>query len=417
MFCRLSLLLPFLWVSAFAQQNRSFSDHIRTVETVVNGDRQLPSMIKLDGSDVVKVSFDDMTHDYVRYVYKLEHCNRDWQVSDGLFESDYMTGTNFDRPIDDYTRSSNTSNLYTHYELAFPNKYVKPLLSGNYKVGIYDSEDTDNPVAVAFFSVVDNKLGVMATASSNTDIDRNESHQQLELCVSLSNVDFRDPSREIFVKVLQNKRYDNMVSCPEPTYISDREVKWQHCRDLIFPGGNEFRKFEILNVHQPTLGVDKIRWFQPFYHAFLYPGKKFGNYINNQEINGSYVVRNEDNVDNDVKSEYVIVHFALESDAVLEGGDFYVCGQWNSYNYLPEYKMKYNFEENVYEAAVLLKQGYYNYAYMFVPDKSKTGSMSESEGDFFQTENEYTVLVYARLQGERYDRLLGCRDFRYIPNK
>lgn len=402
---------------AAAQQNRSYSERIRTVEAVVGGNPQLPPVINLDGDEAVTISFDDMTHDYVRYVYRLEHCDRNWKVSDGVFESDYMTGTNFDKPIDNYQRSSNTSNLYTHYELTFPNGHVKPRISGNYKVSIYDDEDTDNPVAEAFFSVVDGRFGVTASATANTDIDYNESHQQIELKVTFGDMEMRDPSREVAVKVLQNKRYDNAVSNPEASFVSDREMRWQHCRDLIFPAGNEFRKFEILNIHQPTLGVDRIRWYDPYYHAFLVPGEPFKNYIYNQEINGSYVVRNEDNVENETASEYAIVHFYLKEDEEVEGGSFYVCGQWNSYNFLPEYRMEYNADEREYEAAILLKQGYYNYAYIFVPDGSREGSMGESEGNFFQTENEYTVYVYARLQGDRYDRLLGYRDFRFVPNK
>lgn len=400
-----------------AQQNRSYSERIRTLEVVVNGDRQQPPVISLSGDDKIAVQFDDMTHDYVRYLYKLEHCDRDWKVSDSMFESDYMVGTNLDRPIDNYEQSTNTMNLYTHYVLEFPNSYVQPRLSGNYKVTIYDEEDLDNPVAEAFFSIVDNKMGILASASTNTDIDKNDSHQQIDLTINFGNVELRDPSREVYVRVVQNKRYDNSVENPEATFVSNNEMRWQHCRDLIFPAGNEFRKFEILNIHQPTLGVEKMRWFAPYYHAFLYPGNAFKNYIFTEEINGAYVVRNEDNDENDINSEYVIVHFTLNADEMRDDGSFYVCGQWNSYNFIPEYRMRYNSDAGAYEASVLLKQGYYNYTYLFVKDKAHVGSMAESEGNFFQTENEYTVYVYAHLQGERYDRLLGYRDFRFIPNK
>ena len=414
---KLLLLVMIVNITVLAQRNMSFSERIRTVESVVNGDRQKPAVISLNGNDVVTVSFDDMTHDYVRYVYKLEHCDKEWNVSDGLFESDYMTGTNLDKPIEDYVQSMNTSNLYTHYKINFPNQNVELLLSGNYKVSIYDEEDLDNPVACACFSVADKKIGIAATVSTNTDIDYNKAHQQIELALNLNKVELRDPAREVYVRILQNKRYDNAVSNPAPTFVSDREMKWQHCKELIFPAGNEFRKFEILDVHQPTLGVEKIRWFAPFYHAFLYPGKPFENYIYNKEVNGSYVIRNRNDVDCDTESEYVIVHFALEADKKNNNGEYYVCGQWNSYVFSPENKMKYDSQNGVYDASILLKQGYYNYSYLFVPKGEKKGLTSESEGDFFQTENEYTVYVYAHLQGERYDRLLGYRDFRFVPNK
>lgn len=404
-------------ICAHAQNNRSYIENIRTVECYVNDDRKIPPVAVLGSDDVVTVAFDDMTHDYVRYVYKLEHCDRDWHVSDNLFESDYMSGTNLDRSIDDYTQSSNTSNLYTHYVLTFPNKYVKPLISGNYKVSIFVEDDTDNPVAEACFSVSESSVGVQVSATSNTDIDYNASSQQVSINLNVGGLELRDPSREISVKVLQNKRNDNAVNNPEPSFVSDREMKWEHCRALIFDGGNEFRKFEILNVKQPTLGVERLRWYDPYYHADLYPGKFFTNYITNEEINGSYVIRNEDDEYNDTRSEYVIVHFTLLSEKEKTGGSFYVCGQWNSYNFLPEYRMRYNSETKAYEADILMKQGYYNYTYLFVPDGEFRGRMDVSEGSFFQTENEYTVYVYGRLQGERYDRLLGYRDFRFIGGK
>ena len=159
---KLCLLTLLVYATAFCQRNVSFSERIRTVECVVNGDRQKPPVISLNGNDIVTASFDDMTHDYVRYLYKLEHCDRDWNVSDALFESDYMTGTNFDRVIEDYQQSMNTSNLYTHYKLSIPNKYIKPVISGNYRIRIYKEDDEDNPVAQMCFSVVDNKIGIGA---------------------------------------------------------------------------------------------------------------------------------------------------------------------------------------------------------------------------------------------------------------
>ena len=110
------------------------------------------------------------------------------------------------------------------------------------------------------------------------------------------------------------------------------------------------------------------------------------------------------------------MHYSLDMPEV-PGGDFYVSGQWTGYNFLPEYKMRFDEQEQMYVAEILMKQGYYNYLYLFVPDGSSEGSTIEAEGSFYQTENEYTIFVYARLQGERYDRLLGYRDFRFVPNK
>ena len=408
----------FACVAAFlyGQQNRSFSESIRTVESIANGDRMAVPVIEL-GKGEITVSFDEMSHSHTRYLYSLQHCDRYWAPSESLFESDFMTGTNLSAPIEDCSYSPNTSNAYTHYSVSFPNENVSMLISGNYRVNIYDEQDTNNPVATAFFSVVENRFDIAGEVTANTDIDSRESHQQLSLRVNFKDVVLHDPAREVFVRVLQNNRYDIACDAPEATFIDDHGMNWEHCRQLIFPAGNEFRKFEIPDIHRPTLGIDKVRWFEPFYHAFLYTDRQHTNYIFTSEKNGKYVLRNATDENPDTRSEYILVHFSLEkplSDGDnLSNGDFYVCGAWNAYNFLPEYRMHYNAQDSKYEATILLKQGYYNYTYLFVEKDATAGSMSQSEGDFFQTENEYNVYVYAHLQGERYDRLMSCRTINY----
>ena len=64
--------------------------------------------------------------------------------------------------------------------------------------------------------------------------------------------------------------------------------------------------------------------------------------------------------------------------------------------------MEYDDVNREYHAALLLKQGYYSYE--FVQQDALT---ARTMGSFFETENEYQVLVYYREQGARYDRLAG----------
>ena len=64
--------------------------------------------------------------------------------------------------------------------------------------------------------------------------------------------------------------------------------------------------------------------------------------------------------------------------------------------------MEYNETERRYEAAIMLKQGFYNYQYIL-----EDGSTKKTMGDFWQTENEYQTFIYFRDLGGRYDRLVG----------
>lgn len=71
--------------------------------------------------------------------------------------------------------------------------------------------------------------------------------------------------------------------------------------------------------------------------------------------------------------------------------------------------MKFNPENNVYELSVLMKQGYYNYLYLATDESQPDlGQTAPVEGDFYQTENEYGVLVYYCPSGGRYWQLVGC---------
>ena len=71
-------------------RNTIYDTNVKTLQVVVNKDWLSPAVMELKSSDVLHISFDEMSHDYHRFVYKIEHCEADWSVSDGLFESDYI---------------------------------------------------------------------------------------------------------------------------------------------------------------------------------------------------------------------------------------------------------------------------------------------------------------------------------------
>jgi hypothetical protein len=105
------------------------------------------------------------------------------------------------------------------------------------------------------------------------------------------------------------------------------------------------------------------------------------------------------------------VHFFLQMPK-FETGDVYVSGLWDNGFPDPECRMRYDEAQHAYETTVLLKQGYYNYQYLWL-DNDGVGHTARTEGDFFQTENEYLILVYHRPQGGRYDALVGYTITKY----
>lgn len=380
----------------YAQQQRVFADNIRSLQLLVNDDPLPPPVI--ERGQTVTLEFDELSHDYHRFFYHIEHCNFDWTPTEGLFESDYLSGFN-DRPIEDYENSFNTTQLYTHYRLSFPNGETSLRLSGNYRVSVYEDGDRSAPLLQAEFCVVEPTMSIVASVSGNTDIDFNQSHQQLSYSLAYGANRVVDPSRELHTVVMQNRRWDTRITDLRPNIQKATGIEYTHRHELIFPAGNEFRKFELLDVNRTGLNIDRIRWHEPYYHAMLYADSPLPHYVYEEDQDGAFVIRT-DGDDWSTTSEYVWMHFTLK--VPRQELPVYVYGHWANAFPNDDCLMEWNESGGQYEAAVYLKQGYYNYAYA-------RADGTWLDGNFFQTENEYMILVYYRPQGSRYDRLVGYR--------
>lgn len=386
-----------------AQYNEIYNDQIHSLQVVANEDWLSPPVMELGGSNKITIDFDDFTHTYHRYAYKIEHCEADWSTSDQIFESDYMEGFN-ENLIDDYAKSFNTTVLYTHYSISLPNSDCSLKISGNYRLTVYDNDNDDAKVLTACFMIVDPLMNVTVSATTNTDIDVNDSHQQVDFTVGYGNINVTDPAGQIATVVMQNGRRDNCRVNLRPNYIANDKLTWTHNRSLIFTAGNEYHKFEMLDVHHPTLGIDRIDFIGDYFHCMLFDSEPRKNYTYDVDADGSFYIRNSDNEESSTTCDYLWVHYTLKCEPV--NGHVYVNGAWTHDQFLPQYEMTYNQIKKCYEATILQKQGYYSYQYLMVGDDGST-SFLPSEGNFFQTENKYQVLVYYKGTGERTYRLVG----------
>lgn len=401
-------MLSFCTLTAGAQRNEIKSERIATLQVVAGDDWLSPPVITLGSEDAITISFDDMTHEYHRYAYRIEHCEADWTTSAELFTSDYCEGFNDGNTIEDVKNSINTNILYTHYRLKIPNERCNIKMSGNYRVTIYD-DNTSEDVATACFMVVDQRVGLQLGATTNTDIDTNGSHQQIEMKINYAGLKVNNPRLEIKTVVMQNGRWDNAVINAEPQYIMADGLQWTHNKQLIFNGGNEYRKFETLDVSHATMGLESVKWDGKDYHAYVWTDEPRNSYVYDEDADGAFYVRNSDNIENDYISEYVYVHFALKTPPT--DNDIYINGVWTNDQFLPKYRMIYNPQNGLYENVLLLKQGYYSYNYLV---KNEDGCFSplQSEGNFCYTENKYQCLVYYKAAGDRTDTLVGYQQIR-----
>lgn len=381
----------------------SLSDHIMTPRIIACDDWTLPPVIELDGDGTLEFSFDGMSHDMHRYTYHIVHCDAGWEASDLLY-SEYMDG--FDNEyIDSWEISQNTTFEYTHYSLSFPNGMNRPKLSGNYMLSVLDD---DIPVAQFRFCVVEPLTELKASASSITDIDTRGKHQQVVTSADLERLQCHNPKEELKLTVMQNLRFDNAASAVSPDFVTGSSVSWQHCEPLIFPAGNGFRRFEITDVYTNMRGVERIAFDKPHYHAYLTRDMIRRSFSHDDDHHGLFYIRSTETGagDYDTESDYVVVHFTLDSPE-LDGGSPYLFFQYDAAALPTRYRMEYNDLEHSYSLEIPMKTGVYDYQYLWVPDSRNSGETGRIEGDWYETSNSYLILLYQRRPGERYDRLVS----------
>ena len=256
-------------------------------------------------------------------------------------------------------------------------------------------------------------VSVAATVSGNTDIDTNQSHQQVSFAINNKNFPITYPQTDLKIWVYQNNRRDNAVTGLQPMTILENQISYTNNQNLIFPAGNEYRRMEFLSNKYNGMHVESISFHNPYYHVELMTDYRRDqlSYQYDQDQDGRFFIRCSNCNDPDTEADYYIVHFTLAMDLIPDG-NVYLNGELYN-NVLDEKsKMGYNPETHQYEKSVLLKQGSYNYQYLFVPNGQTVGQTGPIEGNFFQTENEYSIYIYYCPMGARYDRLIGVTSIR-----
>ncbi len=389
--------------------SKIFNPNIRTLQVGIKGTNLSLPVIQLGSQDQIKVSFDEMSHNAHAYGYRIIHCNADWTPSN-INSNEYLNGfTNAN--ITDIKLSQTTTVIYTNYSFSFPNDDISFKITGNYIVYVYEDNQIDSPVAQACFSVYDSRAKISGLIRGNTDTELNTRLQQLDFEVDLAGYPTKDILAEVKVVVRQNNRTDNQVVNLQPTSFTDSKLNYFSRNELIFEGGNEYHRFDISSVLVGGAGVDYVRMLRPNYHAFLLPNKiqTAKTYTQNFDVNGRYVINVQRAFDPEVEADYVYVHFSIPTKEPFFDGSIYLGGEFN-FNQLDEsVKMNYSFDNEAYTKEMLLKQGGYNYQYWFKQKNRNQLSVERVDGSYWQTNNEYSIYVYQRPWGDRYDKLIGFK--------
>jgi hypothetical protein len=426
-------LLLFLWMSSLqliAQNNNTvaqddyfkenylraidyvYKPNIKSVQFYREGFALTAPIIKLNTSEKLILSFDDLDGDFKRLRYTLIHCDAHWNPSP-LQPNEYLNGF-FDDEISDYKFSFNTLQKYTHYSLTIPGSRMQPVLAGNYLVKVFYEDEPENLVLTRRMMILDEKLSIEAQVNQPTIVEYRNYKQEIDFSIDKSGYQVSNPYTDLKVIIQQNGRWDNVIDNLKPLYIKGDLLDYNYEEGNLFYGGNIFREIDIKSVSFQTEFIQKMFRDVNGYNVILRPEDKktFKVFSSRSDINGRMFLKSDDNIqDGDVESEYIHVFFSLKYDFPVVDGNIYIMGQMTDWCFSDVNKMKYNYNTKCYEAELLLKQGYYNYQYVFVENGKSAGDETIIEGTHYEADNEYTLYVYNREMGKTYDVLVGVKQF------
>ncbi len=380
--------------------------NIKTVQLYREGWPLSYPVMKIPEDVPLILEFDDLSKDQPTFNYKVLHCNADWTLSD-LTEMEYLEGYP-ENEIPGGTPSFNTYYSYQHHTLSIPNENTRLLVSGNYLIVVYRDWGPEKVVFTKRFMVTEGTVNIEAKASIPVLNQYKECCHEVDLTVYHARVRIDDPFSETNAAIYQNGLWDVGIVGLQPYMVNPGELVYDYHEENIFPGGHEFRFFDTKNTRIPTYYVQRIDFVAPYFHFELKPDvpNPPHNYFSKEDINGRYAIESENSHDPAVDADYVFVHFSLKMPNPLDGA-VYITGALTNWQFNDLNRMEYVDEEGTYRKTLLLKQGVYNYRYLFLPAFSDQFDMAEIEGSHYETGNEYLILFYHRPPGTRYDRLLG----------
>lgn len=400
------LLLVFIFTSATAQEVQTEVTppyNIKTVSFVQGGSNVVP-IFQLGST--FELQFDDLFGNEANYYFEITHCDYNWKPTE-IPKTDYVLGFDNQR-ITDYSNSFNTLQLYSHYRLPFPNQFTTQLrISGNYMLKILN-EDRE-VVFSRKFILYEERCTVAAQVKRSRNLSNIDYKQNLDFSITSNDIVFQTPLQNVKTLLIQNGNFNTTIKNVPPQYTLANELVYKYDGETQFWGGNEFLYFENKDIRVASNNVAKIGANSDIYNSFLYTNPARGNqiYTVNQDVNGNFVVKNINASNNAIEADYAWVYFSLSAPTFRLDKDIYITGMFNNYSLSPEYKMDYNPEKGIYEKAVMIKQGFTNFQYTIADKKGTIDYENAIDGNFYQTENEYIILVYYRESTDRYQKVIG----------
>jgi DNA-binding protein Fis len=409
------LILALLLFSGAAQaqvyEDSIYMSNIGNVSFFKQNNQQSMPVIHLNSDEQLELYFDDMVGYPKNYYYTFVLCNANWTPADvSIF--DYLKGFQ-QQAINQYRISSITREQYVSYHLLLPDAKAMPAVSGNYILKVFLDGDTAQLAFTRRFFVVHNRVDIAANVAQPFTSQLFLTHQKVQLSINTRELNILNPQQQLKVVIMQNYRWDNAITGIQPIFMNNNIYQYNAEQDCVFPGGKEYRWANLESFRYQSERVASIDKSSFPYQVYLKNDEDLSGqpYLLMNDINGWYTISTTEMVNPWWQTDYAYVHFSFVPPGhhPFTGQNIYILGALTGNRLSNNNLMQFNADKGIYEKTLFLKQGYYNYTYVTRPadEPNAPGILKLTDGNSWETENDYTIFVYYRSLNDRYDELVG----------
>jgi hypothetical protein len=404
----ISLFLLVVLNSHAQLPDKIYKDNVKCVRFHLYGDQESMPIYNLNSAEQLELNFDDLDANVKNYYYTYQLCDYSWKPVD-ISPFMYIKGFTQQR-ITTNRYSSIALTKYIHYQAMLPDRNTTITMSGNYLLKIFLDGDTSKLVFTRRLLVLDQQATIAARVVQPLTPQWFKTHQKLQFNANINGINAFSAAQQIKVVILQNNRWDNAIKDIPPTFVRGKSLEYNTENNCIFPGGKEWRWLDLRSLRLQSDRVERAEYKTASTNIFLKTDgeRSSDRYVRFQDLNGLFRVMTYESINPNWQGDFATVKFNL---AGLNGQpyankDVYMVGQLTDYAYNEKTKMTFNATTGVYECSLFLKQGYYNYTYVLVDQKNPT-VITTIEGDYWETENNYTILMYYKAFNDRADKLIS----------
>jgi hypothetical protein len=407
------LLILFSCIEAVKSQrepDRIYMSSIKTPKLFQQNNQQSLPLIALGSAELLELHFDDMIGYPRNFYYTFVLCNADWTPANvNVF--DYIKGFTQNR-LNQYRVSTITSSKYVHYQALLPERNCIPIKSGNYLLKVYLDGDTSKLAFTKRMMVADNLVSIGAQVQQPYDNEILRTHQKVKVAVNTLLLNILSPQQTNLV-ILQNNRWDNAVKDIQPTFMRGKVMEYNAEQNCIFPSGKEYRWADLRSFRFQSDRIERIEKNNepPDIYVRRDVERNKLPYLFFLDYNGWYEISTTESVNPWWQTGYANVHFtfAPANNQPFAGKSVYMIGEITGNQIGDTSKMEYDAARGVYTRTYSLKPGYYTYTYVTKDSRNPSAQADASltDGNYWETENQYTVLFYYRSFSSRHDELVG----------